>query len=262
MPKRGICKLCLNPGDLQESHMIPRALYKMAKEPGFDPVVMTRDVALHTSKQVQDYVFCWDCEQKFNDRGEKYVLGLVHKNGFFPLLNRLELVRVPTMLSKSVARYTTVGTEIDTRKMAYFALSVIWRSAVHEWKTIGLQKTTFELEDQQKESLRKFLYGCAGFPGNVYVLVSVCMDEVSQGHVLAPFTIVNEEEMRTHILLVRGICFRVMFDVPVRSRFQELCSVHSSGRFLFVDDCSKQTIEALRNLNENAKIAQNLRRKP
>src|SRR5258708_37137574 len=100
--------------------MLPRALYKMARERGYDPVVMTQEVATHTSRQVRDYVFCWDCEQKFSRRGEAYVMRLVQRNGAFPLLDRLEFVRAPGILEGGAARDAAIATRIQRGGLALF----------------------------------------------------------------------------------------------------------------------------------------------
>src|SRR5258708_12604298 len=100
--------------------MLPRALYKMARERGYDPVVMTQEVATHTSRQVRDYVFCWDCEQKFSRRGEAYVMRLVQRDGAFPLLDRLEFVRPPAIFEGAAARNPPAAPQINTAPLPHF----------------------------------------------------------------------------------------------------------------------------------------------
>ncbi len=170
-------------------------------------------------------------------------------------------MRAPVILEGGAARYATVATEINTGAMAYFALSVMWRAAVHRWVTLGTQTTTFELPAERMEPIRKFLNGDAGFPAGTSVVVTVCLDEISQGQVFSPFGMENETKLITYVLLTRGIYFRVMFDSQRRSSFREICSIHSSGRFVFVEDCREETIRALKKLNEGATVARNLKRK-
>ena len=47
---------------------------------------------------------------------------------------------------------------IDADKVAYYALSVVWRAAVHRWKTIG-QQTTSVVLGSEEENIRKYLIG-------------------------------------------------------------------------------------------------------
>ncbi len=238
--------------------MIPRALYKLARQPGFDPVVMTPALAMHTSRQIRDFVFCRECEQRFSRNGEDYVMKLVLRNNSFPLLDRLVFVRVPKTVKNGVATYATTKTEIDTRTMAYFALSVFWRAAVHRWTTLGSQGTSFELPSEEMEPVRKFLLGELGFPARAHIVMTVCLDEISQGHVLSPYGLENEAKSISHMLLVRGIFFRLMFDPS----FRDVCSVCSSGGLLFVENCAQETLGTLRQISKDAKVAQNLQRKP
>src|SRR5271167_4910830 len=92
--KFGKCKLCLLDKDLQESHLMPRALYRMARGSGGkgnqDPVVLRRTEQKSSSYQIKDHVFCWDCEQRLSKNGEEYVMNVVKKrDGKFPLLEML-----------------------------------------------------------------------------------------------------------------------------------------------------------------------------
>ncbi len=95
--KPGKCKLCLLHKPLCDSHLMPRALYRMARGKGTrgnqDPYVVRRTENKPSSHQVTDYVFCSDCEQRLNKNGEKYVMSLVMvRDGRFPLLETLNAV--------------------------------------------------------------------------------------------------------------------------------------------------------------------------
>jgi hypothetical protein len=91
----GVCKLCLLDKALQESHYLPRALYKMTRDPKAkkpNPIIMTRSEAQRTQSQIKDYVLCSQCEQLFSRNGEMYVMGQVDNGrGKFPLLKRLKV---------------------------------------------------------------------------------------------------------------------------------------------------------------------------
>ena len=237
--------------------MIPRALYKLARQPGFDPVVMTPGLATHTSRQIRDFVFCWECEQRFSQKGEDYVMRLLPRNGSFPLLDRLEFVRIPISVTEGIATYATTKTEIDTRIIAYFALSVLGEQR----STAGLHSANKRLRLNYRlkrwNQCEGFWLVRQSFPARVNIVMTVSMDAVSQGHVLSPHGIVNEAKSISRLLLVRGIYFRLMFDPS----FRQACAVRSSGRFVFVDNSAQETLDTLNYLKESAKIAQNLKRK-
>jgi len=57
----GTCALCLEVRDLRDSHLIPRAFYKLvrdaeAKHP--NPIVVNPAITVATSKQVSDHLLC------------------------------------------------------------------------------------------------------------------------------------------------------------------------------------------------------------
>jgi hypothetical protein len=59
-------------------HLLPAALYKLARDPSRknpNPVVLAAGRASATSRQAADHFLCDECEQRFSDRGERYVLG-------------------------------------------------------------------------------------------------------------------------------------------------------------------------------------------
>src|ERR1700710_1869144 len=79
----GTCGLCrANSVSLQDSHLMPKALYRVLLkasaahgDPNPNPVVWTPGIAMHTSAQVSDYLLCASCEDRFSQRGEKWVTG-------------------------------------------------------------------------------------------------------------------------------------------------------------------------------------------
>src|SRR2546425_7684790 len=83
------CRLCLLSKDLQDSHFLSKALYKIARKRG-GSVVKTPELFIEISNQVHDYLLCRDCEQLFSKNGEDYVMPLVKQDERdFPLLKML-----------------------------------------------------------------------------------------------------------------------------------------------------------------------------
>ena len=57
----GICRLCLTPDlELQDSHFVPRAFYKLFIErgggPGSQPVTASQEKSMFSGKQASDYL--------------------------------------------------------------------------------------------------------------------------------------------------------------------------------------------------------------
>jgi hypothetical protein len=164
---RGKCKLCLKEKDLQDSHLLPRTLYRMARGVGAkgnqDPFVVTRQASKQSSHQMKDYLLCRDCEQLFSRIGEAYVMRLVTKQkGDIPLLETLNAVR-PTVAGSEWRAYSLADTPaIDRAKIAYFALSVFWRASVHTWVQANGERTHVELGTKYNDEIRRYLLDLTG----------------------------------------------------------------------------------------------------
>src|SRR5581483_1464834 len=81
----------------------------------------------------KEHLLCRDCETKFTRNGESEVLKwLAPKAKNFPLAERLKLA-LPRQQFPDVSRFAAYDVGLDAAKFAYFAVSVIWRAAVHAW---------------------------------------------------------------------------------------------------------------------------------
>jgi hypothetical protein len=82
---KGQCKLCLRQNvDLQRSHFLGKALYRLNREAG-QPIIGTPELIAPTDRQLRAYLLCWDCEQRFGSEGEGVAMRLVQrKNSFSP----------------------------------------------------------------------------------------------------------------------------------------------------------------------------------
>lgn len=187
----GTCKLCVNNRDLRDSHLMPRALYRMARGSGAkgnqDPHVLSAKGRKPSSHQIQDYVLCRECEERFNKNGENYVMRVVTKRtGQFPLLDMLTDIPTPLQGRNWTAYVAAQSPDIDRAKIAYFALSVFWRASVHTWEQESGEKTRINLGKKYNEEIRRYLLGETPIPKNANLLVAVCTDELSQKTFFVP----------------------------------------------------------------------------
>ncbi len=253
-----ICKLCLRPGNLQKSHLLPRALYRTSAGPGagYRGVVLTTEkVALQTSRQVRDFVLCPECEQRMNKNGESYVMRLVDDGKGFPLLDRLKLA-MPLLETQTLSVFSAKAVGIDTTKLGYFALSVLWKSSVHRWKIPG--GTTSVSLGVYEEPVRKYLAGKTDFPSDVALLVIACNDFGSRGSSHLPAIMWSKGSRKMYSLLTRGIYFRVHVGSGITPAMRELCSVNSARKPILMRDCEDKMIDAYRPFFATAHIAKNL----
>jgi hypothetical protein len=74
----GLCGLCRQVGELQESHLLPRAAYKHIRDSTIgvkgDPVLIRPKRAQITSRQATALFLCSDGEQRFHEKGENFIL--------------------------------------------------------------------------------------------------------------------------------------------------------------------------------------------
>jgi hypothetical protein len=143
----GICRLCLRQRWLRVSHFLSAFLYRRSLQrgaPNEHPVMMTNKRAVVTSMQVKDYLLCADCEQQFNKCGEKWAAAQVYDGTYFPLLQRLTLA-LPFFETPHLRAVSGIAAGIDTDKLAYFGLSILWRAAAHKWKMMDGQTTSVDL---------------------------------------------------------------------------------------------------------------------
>jgi len=252
----GLCKLCLRTRELQNSHLMPRALYKYVREPKKskpDPILVSRTVTGRVSRQIKDYVLCKDCEDRFNRNGENYVLRQVWNGQTFPLRDRLTVAMERHTLSEALA-YSGTDVGVDTDKLGYFALSVAWRAAVHTWKAQFGESSTAVNLGQFQEPIRQYLLGVAAFPPGVNVVVHICSDRNSKECFYAP-TPISGVPCTGFVMLALGIHFVVVIGSGVP---REICCVNSSHRLIFKRDCSQKLEEAFAQLIPNSRLTKGM----
>ena len=254
------CRLCLLSKDLQDSHFLSKALYKIARKRG-GSVVKTPELFIEISNQVHDYLLCRDCEQLFSKNGEDYVMPLVKQDERdFPLLKMLT-ERVPIAQGPnhgSVYSGSKIG--IDTEKLAFYALSMFWRGAVHAWKTINQQTTSIRLHPEDEEAIHKYLLGKIKWPPGIVLQMTVCTDSISQNNVLAPVEWENDM-YKGCSMVVFGIFFMMVTGVKPGAPEWNLCCTTPPKSVIFLHTCESTTQMLLGDLRSKAKIADNLKGK-
>ncbi len=243
---RAICKLCRQEKDLQGSHLMPRALYRMARGRGSrgnqDPFLVTRKSSKQTSHQTKDYLLCRDCEQLFCVNGENYVMGLVTKrNGVFPLLEMLKPVR-PTARGPGWCSHSYSDTpNIDRAMIAYFAISVFWRASVHTWVQANGEETRIDLGEKYNQEIRKYLLGETLVPRNASLQVVVCTDELNQKTFFTPRENQKTRD-RSMVFLARGMIFLLRMSNALTGYQKRLSIVNEQRGLITTRNCADRPI--------------------
>lgn len=256
-----MCKLCLLTKDLRDSHMLPSAVWRLLNETSQKlrhPILMTGKVALTTSRQIHGYVLCSDCEQLLNKNGEHYTIGQMRGKRGFPVLQRLR-VALPMASAGTVCSYNGAAIGVDTEKLAYFALSVVWRAGAHKWKNLYSDEPTYSIDlGPFLERMRKYLLGTSPFPPNITVNVQVASDTQSQRSAYTPSWAAGA---RCPVVgfLVCGIHFAVAMGNPLPPEYLQTCCYNSPQKIIFEKDISGQSTRAFNRLYATTRIVGQLR---
>lgn len=170
------CRLCQSEAKLINSHLIPKAAYKFARDSpaeGGDPPVKidTREgSANYTEKQVTNFLLCANCEDLFSKNGEKAMGRLWATHTDFPLLDLLARdAHIVTGERFSVYDPRKIDKAIRDA-LFYFAVSIFWRAHVWDW---GRQTDSYRqaLGTKYEFAFRQFLLGNAGLPSVKLMLI-------------------------------------------------------------------------------------------
>jgi hypothetical protein len=129
---------------------------------------------------------------------------------------------------------------------AYFALSIVWRAAVHEWALPdGSRTAPLDLGPKQ-ESIRLYLLERAGFPDAI-VTVTVCTDSFSRQHWVTPMVSLDPP-CRSFPFIALGVVFRVWVGPGIPRRLRELCCRTEPQHPILSTFCDDQTARVLSGL--------------
>jgi hypothetical protein len=209
---------------------MPAGIFAQLRMPALrnpNPVLITPEVSLATSRQIKDYVLCNECEQRFSSTGESWVLANMARTDGFPLQELLLNAR-PMTANEDFAIFS--GATIPDVKMdslVYFAMSIFWRAAVHKWRTVSRPIGIIDLGAYQ-EPIRLFLLG-ADFPSNVVILVSVWPNQEVP---LMAYTPRKGDALgyEAFNFLIPGIEFRLLLGERIPDQLRAICSQQSANR--------------------------------
>jgi len=134
----GECKLCLGFGELRDSHLVPAALYRLArarsrpKKP--DPVLLTVAQRQQTSFQATQYLLCGRCETLFDQNGEDWVMKHCYRGRGRFRLRAILGASAPSAAEGDFKIYdASDNAAVRIDRLVYFCTSVFWRASVRTW---------------------------------------------------------------------------------------------------------------------------------
>jgi hypothetical protein len=241
----GVCKLCLQTRALQDSHYLPKGAYRINRAPALKnphPVVLSNDELLQSSAQLSDYLLCSDCEQRFSKNGEAWVLGNIPRNygEKFPILDALN-AEAPLQVDGDTKLYAGARTKLlDMEKIVYFAVSVFWRGAVHQWTSLRSEAPDVRL-CAYEEPIRQFLLGGSALPDDVTLWVSVCPNGSLLNAMLMPWE-AHLPECSRYLFYVSGLFFVLHFAYKLPQSYRTTCAYHSPDKIIWVSMESENVI--------------------
>jgi len=233
----GKCRLCQNERQLQDSHLLPKAMYRIMRSdgPNPEPITVTKGSARVTSKQVKDYLLCSECEDLFNKKGERWVTAnCFQADGAFPLRERL-LASEPFLRggNEGLTVYRTSDIPgVAGEEITYFSMSVLWRAAVHTWRmhtgeAVGTDLGAYE------EAVRMFLLGEAQFPDEMALHVQVSGRKGAQELAVFPVMCQNHGYHQHHFIAL-GMGFWLCLGKRLPPYHLTLCHAPAPERIIVV----------------------------
>jgi hypothetical protein len=239
------CKLCLKPAQLCDSHLIAAAFFRLLRSKTItpsDPLVITPSTTLTSSRQLSDYLLCVNCEDRLRARGEDWVINRCYRGeGQFVLRD--------LVLSSKLLDAGEMGTfysaksnpQIDTEALTYFAASVFWRAAVHDWEYLKL-RASISLGCYE-EQFRSYLLGEAPFPKSAAMWVWVSRYEEPSRAVSTPHSI-RVCDCYMHIFDVPGLRFSLLVGQMMPDWVQFLCILNGRDQPILVSDAPDDILAA------------------
>jgi hypothetical protein len=128
--------------ELKESHLLPKALFKLVCDRvgglGSGHVIVTKEKSFYSDTQIKDYFLCGACESKFSINGESYVISQCHRGRGQFELRELLLSTTPVRDEEGHKVYevsSLLGDKVE--QYLYFAASVFWRASARSWNLGG-----------------------------------------------------------------------------------------------------------------------------
>jgi hypothetical protein len=232
----GRCGLCRRTRELQDSHLLPAASYKLSRidarrDP--NPVVVSKRRSFMTSRQVTAYFLCGECEDKFSHNGERYVFNqCARPGGEFKLCEALGQESPVCVDSKFKVYDVTrlVGRQVD--RYIYFAASVFWRASAHRWMLEGRALDLISLGSKYEEEFRLYLLGETVFPANGRIFVHVWSDNPIDFTTITP-TSFRLEGVRRHKFCIPGITFILFLGSDVPKKHDRAALNSTKGNFMW-----------------------------
>lgn len=237
------CALCLMHRPLRDSHLLPAALYRLARDASDrnpNPVIVTKAVASQRSAQISQYLLCGTCEDRFSRHGERHVLKNCARPSGFRLLDAL--TAAPALCEGSSWRVVDISGQsaVAGDHYLYFAASVFWRAAVASWNVNGRRIPSLSLGAGYQEQFRKYLLDGAPFPALARMFVHAWTDAVDSTSIAPTSSRVGG--VYRHKFCIPGVGFTLFVGRSVPSRQNAGALNSTEGQFMWTSSSRSEPL--------------------
>jgi hypothetical protein len=205
---------------------MPAALYQELNDPGGEikhMIVVKPDVTMQNPSQVSQPLLCQECEIRFQQHGENWVLSRRYRSdGSFPLRNSLEAATPESANADTRIYDASLVKDVQVDQLTYFAASIYWRAAAANWATKAVSLPRLDFSPQLMTSLTDYLMGHSGFPPEAFLIVSVAEERTPARLVTFPqrdSALQGGERYEFHI---PGMMFQLYVNAPDALDFYSL----------------------------------------
>ncbi len=257
MGATGKCRLCLQEKELRASHLLPKSLYRLIRmarghqEQGL--VVITREIVTHTDSQVWAHLLCNSCEGKFA-KAESWALRHCNRgSGAFRLLDMVEALPVLSEINGTKLVAAAGVPEFDAELLGYFAMSVFWRSSVHNWMS---HRTSIKIElGPYEDPLRGYLLGDGPLPDGMFLHVEV-IEKRNPLQLASTPAVRNKGRFRYFDFRIPGLRFRLYVGKAVPDSIMATCILRAKEQFLFIRNT--EDVRPLHKLMDTARLSKRM----
>jgi hypothetical protein len=261
---RDICKLCLQVKDLLKSHLIPAGALKSLRareSENPNPLIVTSDRIVQSSEQAAYYAFCRNCEDVFNDGGERWLIPQLADLDGFPLYDMLIKAEPFYREGDFSAYHASSIPGFDAVKIIHFGMGIFWKGSVRNW---GYEGPDIQIDlCDYAEPIRQFVLGLGPFPTRTYLSVCVLPPTVPLLASLMPVRM-KQPEFHRFKFYVPGVEFALNVGRQVPEDVREACLASGTLQLValspaFAKTMGKNYVEALNTARISPGFAKHLK---
>jgi hypothetical protein len=221
----GVCKLCLQHGERQNSHLIPTSVFRNLRardSSNPNPLIFSSEYMVQSSEQPTAYLCCRSCEDIFNDSGERWMVPLLASLDGFPLYDLVSRAEPFYRDNVFTAHHASSIPGFETSKIIHFGMSIFWKASMRNW---GSKGPDIQIElGKYAEPIRKFVLRGEKFPAKTYLSVCILPPTVPLLGLLMPIRM-KQSDFHRFKFYVPGVVFELSVGNRVPDFVREQCLV-------------------------------------